>query len=297
MLLAASRCRHGSAASVDSVASPSTRRQDERVTGGGVVPRCRAALERCIWHLKRGLAGFGISANHAYLRAERKVHEWREEYPLSTRWLLDVPFGLFSLAFFYFDLISDLLVVAALARSGLGAWAGASATILVVQYLVTHLSVLAYLRRSHGVRADVLCAAGVLAFPIGVLLLDLAMFLEPLTLLRELSSLGCANADRLQLFLPSCRHRVRAVTSSQTVVDPRGRVCAVVLVLAHVPKRPLVLVRTIAFLDGALSCACACAARTFATLQTEFAALSVPVYLRVRANIRRLGVNTRGARL
>ena len=135
-------------------------------------------------------------------RAQAFLRRLRREKPQFYRFALEVPVGVALSALFYADVISDIIVASSLRDTGNPGWTFLAALFIVLPYLASYASVAAYLLRAYGARAAFFAFLA-LGLPSGVLLLDVAMFAAPLTLLRELPDSPAAT--QLKLFLPSYR--------------------------------------------------------------------------------------------
>ena len=138
----------------------------------------------------------------AWSRAQAFLRRLRREKPQFYRFALEVPVGVALSALFYADVISDIIVASSLRDTGNPGWTFLAALFIVLPYLASYASVAAYLLRAYGARAAFFAFLA-LGLPSGVLLLDVAMFAAPLTLLRELPDSPAAT--QLKLFLPSYR--------------------------------------------------------------------------------------------
>ena len=138
----------------------------------------------------------------AWSRAQAFLRRLRREKPQFYRFALEVPVGVALSALFYADVISDIVVASSLRDTGNPGWTFLAALFIVLPYLASYASVAAYLLRAYGARAAFFAFLA-LGLPSGVLLLDVAMFAAPLTLLRELPDSPAAT--QLKLFLPSYR--------------------------------------------------------------------------------------------
>lgn len=138
----------------------------------------------------------------AWSRAQAFLRRLRREKPQFYRFALEVPVGVALSALFYADVISDIIVASSLRDTGNPGWTFLAALFIALPYLASYASVAAYLLRAYGARAAFFAFLA-LGLPSGVLLLDVAMFAAPLTLLRELPDSPAAT--QLKLFLPSYR--------------------------------------------------------------------------------------------
>ncbi len=99
---------------------------------------------------------------------------------------------------YFADVFSDIEVTVLLFESGMVAYAAIAGALLVLQFVAVYLRVLPYLHATFG-RASCLYALFVwFGFPLGMLLLDVLMFLEPFGLLRVLPL-----PDSLRQFVPA----------------------------------------------------------------------------------------------
>ena len=94
--------------------------------------------------------------------------------------------GVVAISIYFADLISDVQVLALLWSTGNYAWSWMSIVILVVQFLVVYLRVIPYLTVTFGRDSPLTVAFVWFGFPLGLLLLDGLMFLEPFGLLSVL---------------------------------------------------------------------------------------------------------------
>ena len=106
--------------------------------------------------------------------------------------------GIFSVAVYFADLVSDLQVAFLLVKTGNFEWAAYSIVLLVLQFFVVHMRVLPYLASTFGSRNPFYLAFAFLGFPVGLLVLDGLMILEPFGLLAILPF-----PDWLRQFLPA----------------------------------------------------------------------------------------------
>lgn len=153
-----------------------------------------------------------IARWHAWWR--ETAHYVRMTYPCALRWGFTVPVGLLSLCVFYLDLIADSMVAYQFYSVAEELWFAESVCFISAQYFAVHLIVLRYAARGHTDRRVLsMCIwyIGLIGFPLLPFLLDLLMFLEPLTLLSTLHScLPAPLAEELITFLPRYR-RMRVV--------------------------------------------------------------------------------------
>ena len=94
--------------------------------------------------------------------------------------------GAITVVLYFADLASDLQVVALLHETGNYEWALASASIVVLQFLVVWVRVLPYMRTTFGASSPQHLGFVLFGFPVGLLLFDVMMFLEPIGLLAVL---------------------------------------------------------------------------------------------------------------
>ena len=106
--------------------------------------------------------------------------------------------GLATVAIYFADIYSDIQVMLLLYRTNNLIWATEAAFFLVAQYVAVYLRVLAYLNGTFGAASWQHRAFLVFGLPVGVLLLDLLMFLEPFGLLAILPL-----PETLKQFIPA----------------------------------------------------------------------------------------------
>jgi hypothetical protein len=78
-------------------------------------------------------------------------------------------------------------------------WCAAAAFFLVAQYMVVYTRVLPYMRNTFGASSCLTCSFTYLGFPLGLLILDFLMLLEPFGLLAVLPLPAW-----LKQFVPAC---------------------------------------------------------------------------------------------
>lgn len=110
--------------------------------------------------------------------------------------------GIFSVGIYFADLISDVQVSVLLLNTRNYTWAGIGIFLLAFQFFIVHLRVLPYLRSTFGSSSPHYISFLFLGFPIGLLMLDALMFLEPFALLAILPF-----PDWLRQFVPACARR------------------------------------------------------------------------------------------
>lgn len=94
--------------------------------------------------------------------------------------------GFISCYLFFIDVYSDAEVIRLLVKTGNLAWAMMAAFFLVAQYVVVYFRVLPYMRNTFGADSCIYYSFLYLGFPLGVLVLDILMLLEPFGLLAVL---------------------------------------------------------------------------------------------------------------
>ena len=94
--------------------------------------------------------------------------------------------GVMAISLYFADLISDLQVLQLLYDAGTYSWAAMSLFLLIAQFLVVYLRVIPYLSSTFGSDSTLYISFLWGGFPIGLLLLDFLMFLEPFGLLSVL---------------------------------------------------------------------------------------------------------------
>lgn len=94
--------------------------------------------------------------------------------------------GFVTVSVYFADIISDLQVLFLLYDSGNLTWAALSLFFLIAQFLAIYVRVLPYLRSTFGPESRVTVGFTWFGFPIGLLILDVMMFLEPFGLLAVL---------------------------------------------------------------------------------------------------------------
>ena len=161
------------------------------------------------------------------------LHRLYMRHPLLMRWCAAVPLGCLAISLYYLDFVADVAVAYQLYDANQRFWLYCSVSFILAQYIAVWICILRYLRHRAsyvGIDADgqprdiprddaeehdglspsgyrcALWAFLLLGFPLGTLLLDLLMFLEPLTLLHVLR--GCCSAplaEELIAVLPRYR--------------------------------------------------------------------------------------------
>ena len=129
-------------------------------------------------------------------RVKELGNEWKDSRPITHRLVFRVAPGVLASVLFYADLAFDILLALQLFSTGNEVWGKLTITFIGLQYLVSWIGVLLWLRAQFGMgcvwdteKHDYSCVTTLfllLGFPLGPLLLDLLMFLEPLTLLEWL---------------------------------------------------------------------------------------------------------------
>lgn len=94
--------------------------------------------------------------------------------------------GFISVYIFFLDVASDIAVIYLLWNTGNIAWAIEALFFLVAQYVVVYFRVLPYMRNTFGEKSCLTISYSFLGFPMGVLILDFLMLLEPFGLLAVL---------------------------------------------------------------------------------------------------------------
>ncbi len=129
-----------------------------------------------------------------YCVAEQRLREWRARYPHYARFAVDMPRGLVSAAFFYGDVFSDALVADKLYEARQGAWTTLCILFILLPAVMSYVSTAAYLHQLKGAASPWLWLWLGVGLPCGVLGLDLIMFFDMSTLLRELPDAGPVSA-------------------------------------------------------------------------------------------------------
>ena len=164
-----------------------------------------------------------------------RYRAWSLRNPISYRFGIQIPFGLASVCLFYADIYSDLVLMVDLFETNNPIWGSLTATFIGVQYVACYVGVLFYLRTVYGVECR-LCHPFTLfalfGLPIGPPLLDILMFLEPLTLMYVASSHAGSPAE---ITRPR-RIADTLATFARIQVDFAGRaICAAQIFAACVP--------------------------------------------------------------
>lgn len=138
---------------------------------------------------------------------EPREQGWLALHPHLARWLVTMPLGVAAIVLFYADMVADVAVVRSLYATQNVAWAMESVAFVAAQYLACYSMVLVYCVRIDGGgwrRRTLLFAF--FGYPLGPIILDALMFLEPLTLLPELPRcLPAPLAHELATLLPRYR--------------------------------------------------------------------------------------------
>ena len=116
--------------------------------------------------------------------------------------------GVASLALFYADVGSDALLALELARTSNPIWAGLTLAFISLQYFAAYLGVLLYLRSVYSAWSCTFVGFLLVGFPLGPLVLDVLMFLEPINLMCLLPSCGLLcliPSSQLHYLLPAYR--------------------------------------------------------------------------------------------
>jgi len=167
------------------------------------------------------------------VRSWRAAIEWLRTYPIVHRVIVRIVPGVAAVGLFYADLVFDVLLAVDLFATGNTIWGALTVTFISLQYVAAWLGVLLWLHAQFGIgcewqesgslgefagysRATTLFL--LFGFPLGPLLLDVVMFLEPLTLLHLLpsprsvkkhgswgESLPVPDAGLLRVLIPSYR--------------------------------------------------------------------------------------------
>lgn len=106
--------------------------------------------------------------------------------------------GVLAVALYYADVYSDVTVLLLLYDTGNYVWAATGCFLLVAQFVVVYLRVLPYLAMSFGRSSVQFRGFLILGFPMGLLVMDAMMFLEPFGLLTVLPM-----PERLRQFIPA----------------------------------------------------------------------------------------------
>ena len=109
--------------------------------------------------------------------------------------------GFISVFMFFADVASDLAVIALLYNTANFIWAAMATSALVAQYVVMYLRCLPYMRATFGAASCLTVSFIWFGFPIGILILDFLMLLEPFGLLSVLPLPAW-----LKQFIPACKH-------------------------------------------------------------------------------------------
>ena len=120
-------------------------------------------------------------------------------YPNCYRWCVRIPFGVVSTLLYYADVLSDVMLAQDLFATHNPVWGSLTVAFIVVQYAACYVGVLLYIRTVYGACHCYFVAFALLGFPLGPLVLDVLMFLEPLTLL------WCLCCSQLRYLLPAYR--------------------------------------------------------------------------------------------
>lgn len=110
--------------------------------------------------------------------------------------------GGISVYLFFLDVSSDIAVCVLLLDTKNYTWAVMAFFFLIAQYIVVYFRVLPYMRNTFGERSCLTLAYTYLGFPIGVLIFDFLMLLEPFGLLAVLPLPAW-----LKQFVPACKQR------------------------------------------------------------------------------------------
>lgn len=159
----------------------------------------------------RGLGGFiarHVASVHAVLRDTGVMLQ--TSHPLLLRWGLKVPLGIIGAILFYLDIACDVIVAEQLyADPSTIFWAQLSVSFIALQYFACHVTVCRYVARTRHGLPGASCTVWVislLGYPLVPLILDVLMFLEPLTMSGVLwACMPPALAEELILFLPRYR--------------------------------------------------------------------------------------------
>ena len=109
--------------------------------------------------------------------------------------------GFVAVFMFFADMASDVAVIVLLWKTGNFAWAISAVFFLVAQFVVMQFRVLPYMRNTFGVKSCLTKSFTYLGFPLGLLILDFLMLLEPFGLLAVLPLPAW-----LKQFVPACEH-------------------------------------------------------------------------------------------
>ena len=107
--------------------------------------------------------------------------------------------GFVAVFMFFADMASDVAVIVLLWKTGNFAWAISAVFFLVAQFVVMQFRVLPYMRNTFGVKSCLTKSFTYLGFPLGLLILDFLMLLEPFGLLAVLPLPAW-----LKQFVPAC---------------------------------------------------------------------------------------------
>ena len=99
--------------------------------------------------------------------------------------------GFVTVSVYFADIISDVQVLVLLYDTGNMTWALLSLFFLVAQFVAIYVRVLPYLRTTFGAESPIYLVYLWIGCPIGSLLLDILMFLEPFGLLAVLPLPTC----------------------------------------------------------------------------------------------------------
>ena len=172
----------------------------------------RAQTRRCVAPVVGWLAGTPLPAKAAalgvviyrrYCQAERRLIAWRAHNPSAARYALDVPLGLGTAVLFYGDVISDIFIASELSDARQRGWTAACVLFILLPCIMAYASTAAYLLRLGGASSCALWLWLAVGLPWGVLGLDLTMFVDMCTLLREMPDY--ALVKQLKLLMPSYR--------------------------------------------------------------------------------------------
>ena len=111
--------------------------------------------------------------------------------------------GGISVYLFFLDVSSDIAVCVLLLDTKNYAWAVMAFFFLIAQYIVVYFRVLPYMRNTFGERSCLTLAYTYLGFPVGVLIFDFLMLLEPFGLLAVLPLPAW-----LKQFVPACKRAI-----------------------------------------------------------------------------------------
>ena len=107
--------------------------------------------------------------------------------------------GFISVFMFFLDVYSDVKVIMLLWTTGNYVWAYLALSCLIAQYVVVYFRVLPYLNKTFGANSCLTWSFTYLGLPVGLVILDALMLLEPFGLLTVLPLPAW-----LKQFVPAC---------------------------------------------------------------------------------------------